>query len=187
MANEGRQEVLRTLRSIARASGRVSIVIIILLMLVDSERNLLIAHCLHFTRKNNVRSAKDVQLVLVRGDGVQGARQEIFYLYHFSLLSLQSLLLLGKRVQGFHDVFVLCHKEWGFFGLPQASFLIVYSRAMETRIETFGKVFSYPIPPARPSQRGRQSPTHPQAIGPRTHRRVRVRVPARRQVQPRTC
>jgi hypothetical protein len=45
MANEGRQVVLRTLRSIARASVRVSIVIITLLMLVDSERKLLIFHC----------------------------------------------------------------------------------------------------------------------------------------------
>lgn len=157
MANEGRQVVLRTLRSISRASGRTSIVIIILLMLVDSERNLLVTHRLHFTRKNNVRSAKDVQLVLVSGDGVQGARQEIFYLYHFSLLSLQSLLLLGKRVQGFHDVFVLCHS--------------VTSRG----------------PPVRPNPRGRRGPTHPQAIGPRTHRRVAVRVPARRQVRRRTC
>jgi len=37
MANDGRQAVLRTLRSISRAKGRVSMVIIILLMLVDSE------------------------------------------------------------------------------------------------------------------------------------------------------
>jgi hypothetical protein len=69
---------LRTLRSIARASGRVSIVIIIFPMLVDSERKLLIAHCLHFTRKNNVRSAQEVQLVFMRGDGVQGLRQDFF-------------------------------------------------------------------------------------------------------------
>ena len=79
MANDGRQAVLRTLRSIARASERVSIVIIIFPMLVYSERKLLIAHCLHFTRKNNVGFAKNVQLVFVRGDGIQGARQKIFY------------------------------------------------------------------------------------------------------------
>jgi len=78
MANEGRQVVLLTLRSIARASGRVSIVIMILLMLVDSERKLFVAQLLHLTRKNDVRSAQEVQLVLVHGDGVQGARQEIF-------------------------------------------------------------------------------------------------------------
>ena len=78
MAKDGRQAVLRTLFSIARAKGRTSIVIIILLMLVDSEGNLLIAHCLDFTRKNNVGSAKDVQLVLVRGDGVQGLCQDVF-------------------------------------------------------------------------------------------------------------
>ena len=78
MAKEGLQVVLRTLFSIARASGRTSIVIIILLMLVDSERNLLIAHCLHFTRKDNVGSAQEVQLVFVRGDGVQGLRQDFF-------------------------------------------------------------------------------------------------------------
>jgi hypothetical protein len=110
-------------------------------MLVDSERKLFVTQLLHLTRKNNVRPAQEIELVLVHGDGVQSLGQEVFELSNVILLRLQNLLLLGKRVQGFHDVFVLCHKEWGFFGLPQASFLIVYSRVMETRIETFGKVF----------------------------------------------
>ena len=99
MAKEGRQEVLRTLRSISRASGRTSIVIIILLMLVDSERNLLIAHCLHFTRKNNVGSAKEVQLVLVRGDGVQGLSEKLFELCHISLLRLDCFLMLDESLE----------------------------------------------------------------------------------------
>jgi len=99
MAKEGRQEVLRTLRSMTRASGRVSIVIIILLMLVDSERNLLVAHCLHFTRKNNVGSAKEVQLVLVRGDGVQGLRQKVFEFDYVTLLRLHCFLVLDESLQ----------------------------------------------------------------------------------------
>jgi len=78
MANEGRQVVLRTLRSIARASGRVSIVIMILLMLVNPERKLFVAQLLDLTRENEIRSAQEIQFVLVHGDGMQGARQEIF-------------------------------------------------------------------------------------------------------------
>ena len=77
MANEGLQVVLRTLRSIARASGRVSIVIMILLMLVDSVRKLFVAQLLHLTRKNDVRSAQKIQLVLVHGDGVKRLLQQI--------------------------------------------------------------------------------------------------------------
>ena len=94
MANEGRQVVLLTLRSIARASGRVSIVIMILLMLVDSERKLFVAQFLHLTRKNEIRSAQKVQLVLMHGDGVQGLCQKLFELCHISLLRLDSFLVL---------------------------------------------------------------------------------------------
>ena len=99
MAKDGRQVALRTLRSIARASGRVSIVIIILLMSIDSERNLLVAHCLHFTRKNNVGSAQEVHLVFVRGDGVQGLGQKLFELCHISLLRLDSFLMLDESFE----------------------------------------------------------------------------------------
>lgn len=72
MANEGLQVVLRTLRSIARANGRVSIVIMILLMLVDSERKLFVPQLLKLTRKDNVGSAQEIEFVLVHVDGVQG-------------------------------------------------------------------------------------------------------------------
>jgi len=109
MANEGLQVVLRTLRSIARASGRVSIVIMILLMLVDSERKLFVAQFLHLTRKNDVRSAQKVQLVLVHGDGVQGARKEIFQFDHFRLLRLDGFLMLDESLQRFYDAVLVCH------------------------------------------------------------------------------
>jgi hypothetical protein len=99
MAKDGRQVVLRTLRSIARASGRVSIVIIIFPMLVDSERKLLIAHCLHFTRKDNAGSTQEVQFVLVRGDGVQGLREKLFELCHISLLRLDCFLMLDESLE----------------------------------------------------------------------------------------
>ena len=94
MANEGLQVVLRTLRSIARASGRVSIVIMILLMLVDSERKLFVAQFLHLACKDEIRSAQEIQFVLVHGDRVQCTRQEIFQLDHFSLLRLNCFLML---------------------------------------------------------------------------------------------
>mgnify|MGYP006933437209 CR=1 FL=1 len=73
MANEGLQAVLRTLRSIARASGRVSIVIMILLMLVRSLCKLCIAHGAKFVGEDDVGSAQKVQFLFVRGDGVQGS------------------------------------------------------------------------------------------------------------------
>lgn len=60
MANEGLQVVLRTLLSIARASGRVSIVIMILLMLVDSVRKLFVAQLLDLTCENEIRSAQKI-------------------------------------------------------------------------------------------------------------------------------
>ncbi len=96
MAKDGLQAVLRTLRSIARASGRVSIVIMILLMLVDSERKLLVAQLFNFTRQNDVRSAQEVEFVLVRGDGVQGLRQEVFELDDVALLRLDCFLVLDE-------------------------------------------------------------------------------------------
>ena len=99
MANEGLQVVLRTLRSIARASGRVSMVMMILLMLVDSERKLFVAQLLDFTRQNNVRSAQEIQLVLVHSDRVQCTRQEIFQLDHFSLLRLNCFLMLDESFE----------------------------------------------------------------------------------------
>ena len=51
---------------------------IFVFMLVDSERKLFVAQLLQLTRQNEIRSAQEIQLVLVHGDGVQGARQEIF-------------------------------------------------------------------------------------------------------------
>ena len=68
MANEGRQVVLRTLRSIARASGRVSIVIMILLMLVDSKRDLLIFYRAQFYRKRSGNAAQKIEFVIMHGD-----------------------------------------------------------------------------------------------------------------------
>ena len=109
MANEGRQVVLRTLRSIARASGRVSIVIIILLMLVDSERKLLVAQLFNFTRQNDVRSAQEVEFVLVRGDGVQGLRQEVFELDDVALLRLDCFLVLDEGFKRLDEAVCVCH------------------------------------------------------------------------------
>jgi len=78
IANEGLQAVLRTLRSIARASGRVSIVIMILLMLVQSEGYLFVFHRAQLYGERSRNTAQEIEFVLVHGDGVQGARQEIF-------------------------------------------------------------------------------------------------------------
>jgi hypothetical protein len=77
MANEGLQVALRTLRSIARASARVSIVIIILLMLVDSERNFLILHRSQFDRKRSGHTAQEVELVFVHGDRVESFCEDV--------------------------------------------------------------------------------------------------------------
>ena len=100
--------VLRTLRSIARASGRVSMVIMILLMLVDSERKLFVAQFLHLTRENDVRSTQEIQLVLVHGDGVQSARQKIFEFCHLDFLRLDSFLMLDESLQRFYDAVLWC-------------------------------------------------------------------------------
>lgn len=94
MAKEGLQVVRRTLRSMTRASGRVSIVIMILLMLVDSERNLFVAQLLHLTRENDVRAAKEIQLVLVHGDCVQRLFQDVAQFDKANLLRLDCFLVL---------------------------------------------------------------------------------------------
>ena len=68
MAKEGLQVVLRTLLSIARASGRVSIVIMILLMLVDSKRDLLIFYCAQLNRERSRNAAQKIEFVIMHGD-----------------------------------------------------------------------------------------------------------------------
>ena len=68
-------------------------------MLVDSERNLLVTHGLHFTRKDKACSTQEVQLVLVRGDGVQGLREKLFELCHISLLRLDCFLMLDESLE----------------------------------------------------------------------------------------
>jgi len=68
MAKEGLQVVLRTLFSIARASGRVSIVIMILLMLVDSKRDLLIFYRAQFYRERSRNAAQKIEFVIMHGD-----------------------------------------------------------------------------------------------------------------------
>ena len=109
MAKEGLQVVLRTLRSIARASGRVSIVIMILLMLVDSKRKLFVAQLFKLTRQNDVRSAQEIQLVLMRGDGVQGLRQEVFELDDVALLRLDCFLVLDEGFKRLDEAVCVCH------------------------------------------------------------------------------
>jgi hypothetical protein len=99
MAKEGLQVVLRTLRSIARASGRVSIVIMILLMLVDSERKLFVAQFFQFACHRDVHAAKHIHFALVHCDGVQGLRQKVFEFYYVTLLRLHSLLMLDESLQ----------------------------------------------------------------------------------------
>ena len=109
MANEGRQVVLLTLRSIARASGRVSIVIMILLMLVDPVRKLFVTQFLHFTRQNEIRSAQKIQFVLVHGDGVQSAREKILQFDHLGFLRLDGFLMFDESLQRFYDAVLVCH------------------------------------------------------------------------------
>ena len=58
------------LSSIRGESKRICVFI-----LVESERKLFVAQLLDFTRQNNVRSAQEIQLVLVHGDRVQGLCQ----------------------------------------------------------------------------------------------------------------
>ena len=94
MAKEGLQVVLRTLRSIARASGRVSMVIMILLMLVNSEREFFVAQLLNLARENDVRSAQEIELMLVHGDRVQRFAQKVFELGDVALLRLDCFLVL---------------------------------------------------------------------------------------------
>lgn len=107
MANEGRQVVFLTLRSIARASGRVSMVMMILLMLVYSECDLVIFDFVQLYRKRGRNATQKIEFVLVHGDGVQGARQKIFQFDDFRLLRLHGNLMLCESVKRLHDVFVL--------------------------------------------------------------------------------
>ncbi len=65
-------------------------------MLVDSERKLFVAQLLDFTRQNDVRSAQEIQLVLMRGDGVQGLRQKVLEFDYVTLMRLHSLLVLDE-------------------------------------------------------------------------------------------
>ena len=73
------------------------------------------------------------------------------------LALLQFIAVLDERFEGFDDSVLWCHS-----------------------VTSLG-------PPVRPNPQGRQGPTRHRAIDLRTHRRVAVRVPARRQVPPRTC
>ena len=97
MANEGRQVVLRTLRSISRAKGRTSIVIMILLMLVCSE-------CYFFRRVKfdqllrecHNRSTQEVQLVFVHFES---------FLDHcfVARVLFQRVTVLNERFECFDD------------------------------------------------------------------------------------
>jgi hypothetical protein len=78
-------------------------------MLVESKGDLFVFHRAQLYGERSRNTAQEIQLVLVHGDGVQSLGQEVFELSNVILLRLQNLLLLGKCVQGFHDVFVLCH------------------------------------------------------------------------------
>ncbi len=109
MAKEGLQVVLRTLRSIARASGRVSIVIMILLMLVDSERKLFVAQFFQFVCHRDVHAAKHIHFMLVCGDGVQGLRQDVFELDYVALLRLDCFLVLDESFKRLDEAVCVCH------------------------------------------------------------------------------
>jgi len=92
-----------------RASGLVSIVIMILLMLVDSERKLFVAELLHLTRQNNVCSTQEVQLVLVHSDGVQGLTQKIFELGYVTFLRLDCFFVLDEGFKRLDEAVCVCH------------------------------------------------------------------------------
>jgi len=98
-AKEGRQEVLRTLFSIARASGRTSIVIMILLMLVSSESELFILDGLQFERKRSRNAAQKIEFVIMHGDGVQGFLQHILQMMDVRLLRLDCFLVLDESLE----------------------------------------------------------------------------------------
>ncbi len=109
MANEGLQVVLRTLRSIARASGRVSIVIMILLMLVDPKRELLIFYCVQLYRERSRNATQEIEFVLVHGDRAQSLLQHILKMVDVRLLRLDCFLMLDESFQRFDDAVLLCH------------------------------------------------------------------------------
>ncbi len=109
MAKEGLQVVLRTLRSMTRASGRVSIVIMILLMLVDSLCELLIFYCAQFYRKRSRNATQEVKFLLVCGDRVQGFLQHILEMVDVRLLHLNNFLMLDECLQRFYDAVLVCH------------------------------------------------------------------------------
>jgi hypothetical protein len=68
-------------------------------MLVSSERKLFVAELLQLTSQNKVRAAQEIQLVLVRGDSVQGFRQKIFEFDYVTLLRLQVFLMLDESFE----------------------------------------------------------------------------------------
>jgi len=99
MANEGLQVVLRTLRSMTRASGRVSIVIMILLMLVSSESELFILNGLQFKCERSRNAAQKIEFVIMHGDRVQGFLQHILQMMDVRLLRLDCVLMLDESLQ----------------------------------------------------------------------------------------
>lgn len=74
-------------------------VMMILLMLVDSESDFLIFHRAQFYGERSRNAAQEIEFVLVHGDRVQCARQEIFQFDHFSLLRLNCFLMLNESFE----------------------------------------------------------------------------------------
>ena len=100
---------MRTLRSIARASGRVSIVIMILLMSVDPERNLFVFHRSQFNCESSGHATQEVELVFVHSDGVESFCEDVAQFCDASLLSLDCFLVLDEGFKRLDDAVCVCH------------------------------------------------------------------------------
>jgi hypothetical protein len=80
-------------------------------MLVDSERNLFVFHRSQFNRKRSRNATQEVELVLVRGDRVQGFLQHILEMVDVRLLGLDCFLVLDEGFKRFDDAVLLCHSQ----------------------------------------------------------------------------
>ena len=85
-----------------RASGRVSIVIMILLMLVQSKERLVISQIFNLSCENSVDHNQALNCL-------QGSLNDIFYFFDLIPLALNCFFMLDKGFKRLDDAVCVCH------------------------------------------------------------------------------
>lgn len=78
-------------------------------MLVNSLCEFRIAHGAKFVGEDDVGSAQKVQLLFVRGDGVQGSCENLAQFCDRSVLRLDCFFMLDKGFKRLDDAVCVCH------------------------------------------------------------------------------